>query len=382
MANYSNLQAAIASGLSNMTVLRNHSRNDDGTSTYATGIDWFKFNNAVVSNIYSSGNSWIGFGASSEQLKVNRRDCAVWDEFKETGTIAGCKFFKFTWKGTSAYSSSYERVDSYQQYFDLFLFDNGQMYLNFYKVPTSDFSGTNALVCGSQTVNYSVSAGVPCAYTFTPSDATSGTGWSVSTNEPDIYTYKPSGTAVINITSYTAGGGDTLIWNASTPSGTSLAVYTKVNNGSYRRCENGSPIAGMVRAGQTCSLSIKIELETSNVKSSPSISSMVIKSEEDMKVLIITLRPPNISNAIGNVTIGYDGLGGLRGRGGPSSAFSGSFTPTGLTWKGHQNDEEHIRTTITARRNLIAITFHNTREQEHVMMSVTAVATLTHIQDI
>ena len=70
MANYVNLQAAIDAGTTNMAVNpnRNNVKNDDGTDTIASGITWFYFNSVQVTNLYASGNSWIGFGASSEQL--------------------------------------------------------------------------------------------------------------------------------------------------------------------------------------------------------------------------------------------------------------------------------------------------------------------------
>lgn len=63
----------------------------------------------------------------------------------------------------------------------------------------------------------------------------------------------------------------------------------------------------------------------------------------DNKTLLLTVTKPSLSNAIGNVTITYDGLGGLRGLGGPSAAFTGTFAITGVTWKGNQNDVEHIQ---------------------------------------
>ena len=48
MANYDTIVEAINADTTNMTVLRDHVKNDDNTSEYTTGIDWFKFNNAVV----------------------------------------------------------------------------------------------------------------------------------------------------------------------------------------------------------------------------------------------------------------------------------------------------------------------------------------------
>ena len=381
MADYATLQGAIDAGITNMTVLRNHTKNDDSTVAYSTDIDWFKFNNVVVSTLYSSGNSWIGFGVSSEQLKVNRRDCAVWDEYKETGTIGSCKFFKFTWKGTSNYSSSYEHTDSYQQYYDVFLLDTGQIFLRFFKVPTSNCDGTKLLTCGSTSVSYSVSAGVPCEYTFTPSDATAGTGWSVSTDRPDISSsYKSSGNAIFTVSNFKKGGNDRIAWVATTPTGTSLRIYTKVNNGSYIAATNGGLIPGLPDG--TCTLYVKAELATTDNTVTPTLSNIFLKSDADNKVLVLTTAIPNFSSVIGNMSVSYDGLGGLQGDGGPSTSFTGSFTPSGLTWKGHQNKEEHITVSMSASAQLTAITFHDVQEQEHVNISITAHSQLTDIHDI
>lgn len=169
MADYNNLQAAITAGETNMTVLRNNVKNDDNTVAYDTDVNWFKYDGVTVDKIYSSGNSWIGFGKSSEQLRVNRRDGAVWYEYKETGSINGIKFFKFRWKGTSHYSQSYT-TESSQSNFDVFLFENGIIYLNWYKVPTSYFSGTNSLSDSDETHSFSPSSGEPYECYWTSSD--------------------------------------------------------------------------------------------------------------------------------------------------------------------------------------------------------------------
>lgn len=382
MANYSTIQEAIDAGITNMTVLRNHSRNDDSTSTYATEIDWFKFNNVLVSNIYSSGNSWLGFGTSSEQLRVNRRDCAVWDEYKESGMIGIAKFFKFTWKGTSAYSSSYERVDSYQQYFDVFLFDTGQILLNFFKVPTSSFDGTKQLVCGSQTLSYPVSAGVPCEYTFTPTDPVNGTGWSVGTDRPTVSPYKTSGTATFILSDYIGGEGDSLYWDAVIPSGTDVKMFTKVNNGSYSRINsNGGKIKDLPSGA--CTLYVKAQLSTDDSYITPKLRKISIRNSTQKRMLILTPNVPNISNAIGNVNVIYDGLGGLQGVGGPTSPFNEPFTPSGLTWKGHQNQVEHIQCTVESDIILTEITYSSGKlNEEHITATVDASLVLTNIHDL
>lgn len=378
MANYTNIQSAIDAGTTNMTILRNNSKNDDGTTTYATGIDWFKFNGAIVSNIYSSGNSWIGFGTSSEQLKVNRRDCAVWYEYSETGTIGRCRFYRFRWRGYSYYSTTAANA---LQEFEFFLFDTGQILLNFITVPTSYTDGANTLVCGSSTVSYSVTYGTPCEYTFTPSDISEGTGWSVGTDRPVTGYYKTSGTAVFSFP-YTAVGSDSLYWDAVIPEGTDLKLYTKVNNGAYTQILNsGGTIQGL--PDTACTLYVKAELSTTDRLKTPKLKSIHIRNTNDKKTLILSSALPNFSSAIGNIFVVYDGLGGLKGLGGPASAFRGAFTPSGLTWKGNQNDTEHIEVAASANVLLIPITYQSvTSESEHLEVSASAVVTLTDIHDI
>lgn len=100
------------------------------------------------------------------------------------------------------------------------------------------------------------------------------------------------------------------------------------------------------------------------------------------KALILTLNNPNISSAIGDVTVIYDGLGGLQGYGGPTEAFSEAYTPSGLTWKGHQNDAEHISLAITTNVVLKHITYHDTKESEHISLTITPTVTLIDIHDL
>lgn len=49
-------------------------------------------------------------------------------------------------------------------------------------------------------------------------------------------------------------------------------------------------------------------------------------------------------NAVGNITVVYDGSGGLGGYGGPVSQFSRMFTPSDLVpYFNHFNDPEHFQ---------------------------------------
>ena len=97
MANFSSL-TLLLNTTEGMTVLRNNVAQDDGVDTIV-GVDWFKFNNITASNIYASGNSFIGFGANAEHLKVCRRDTKMFYLYRQEGTIGNTKFLKIRWEG-------------------------------------------------------------------------------------------------------------------------------------------------------------------------------------------------------------------------------------------------------------------------------------------
>ena len=387
MANYTTLQAAIDAGTTNMTAVRNNSENDDGTDTVASGITWFYFNGVQVTNLYVSGNSWIGFGASSEQLKVNRRDAKVYYEYTEAGTIGNTRFFKLRWRGYSAYSQT---ADAYAQQFDVFLLDNGQIYLNWFKVPTSSFDGTNALVCGSTTVSFSPTAGTAGEWTFTPTDAASGTGWSVATDRPNLVVdHKTSGSAVYTVSGITGtAASSTIAWTEDKPAGTSVSVSVSTDGVSYSAVTNG---------GRNCppgtynnaTVYIKVELATTDATFTPTVSGLhfILQTTEDQHSMIIEMQPlQRFESAAGPITVAYNGGGTLIGEGGAVLAFTQSFTPTDLVPKPHQNDAEHIEiSSIAAAGTLTKIHYTNTAEQDqgHIeIASITATGTLTKVSDI
>lgn len=158
MANYNSVQDIINAGTSNMTVLRNNSANDDGTDT-VTGVSWFTFNNIVASNIYASGNTYFGFGANAEHLRVNRRDAKMYYLWREEGTIYGTiHFLKLRWSGYSRYSST---ANSYLLEYDVILWETGDISLHMVNIPTSYNDGTYSLTENGQTYNYTVSAAAP-----------------------------------------------------------------------------------------------------------------------------------------------------------------------------------------------------------------------------
>ena len=388
MANYVNLQAAIDAGIANMTVNpnRNNVKNDDGTDTIATGITWFYFNSVQVANLYVSGNSWVGFGASLEQLKVNRRDAAVWYEYTETGTIGTYRFLKLRWVGYSTYSAT---SDANLQQYDVFLLDNGQIYLNWYDVPTSSFNGVNALVCGSNTTSFSATAGTAGEYTFTPSDPATGTGWSVASGRPVlVVNHKTSGSAIYTATGVTVYIAESSIsWAESKPTGTTLAVSISTDGTNYSPVTNGSAILATGTVLSKATLYIKVEMATTDVTITPTLSNFAIslQSVEDTYSIVLEMEPlQRFESAAGNIVVAYDGNGTLQGAGGPVAAFTQSFAPVDLIPKPDQNDQEHINiASIAATSNLMRIYYTNAYCNEHInIASISAVGTLTNINDL
>lgn len=156
-----------------MTVLRNNTKQDDGTDVI-TGVDWFNFNGTAVSTIYAGGNSFIGFGSSSEHLKVNRRDGALWSLYREEGTLYNYyKFLKIRWKGYSQYSTT---ATAYAVEYDVILWDTGDISLHMISIPTQYNTGTYSLTASS-TYTYTVSTSSPDV-TFKKTD----TGFEVQNN--------------------------------------------------------------------------------------------------------------------------------------------------------------------------------------------------------
>ena len=169
--NYNSIQEILSAGTTNMTVLRNNLKQDDGTDII-TGVSWFTYDGVAASNIYASGNSFIGFGSSSEHLKVNRRDGALYSLYREEGTLWNYyKFLKIRWKGYSYYNNT---SSSYAVEYDVILWDTGDISLHMISIPTSYKDGTYSLVASS-TYTYSVSTSNPDV-TFKKTD----TGFTVS----------------------------------------------------------------------------------------------------------------------------------------------------------------------------------------------------------
>lgn len=140
MADYTKIEDIVA-GVDNATQLRTYSKQDDGTDT-VTGVDWFSYGGTVCNNIYVNGNGWIGFGSSSEHLKVNRQDQVMWNLWREEGTVSNIRFLRIRWRGYTVYNST---SASALLIFDVILLETGDIVLYISDVPTDNYSGTFTL---------------------------------------------------------------------------------------------------------------------------------------------------------------------------------------------------------------------------------------------
>ena len=142
MAVYDSVRS-IMNTTENMEHLIVNTRYDNATLQYP-GVDWFRFNGAVISNIYVSDNSFIGLGSRTEHLFVCRRDGALYNFYREEGSLFGTiRFLKLRWEGYSQYNNTSEDV---RLVYEWFFFDTGDMFLNMIKAPNAaGYLGTSRI---------------------------------------------------------------------------------------------------------------------------------------------------------------------------------------------------------------------------------------------
>ena len=137
----------------NMEHLVINTRHDDDVMQFA-GVDWFSFNGTPISNIFVSGNSFIGLGTNAEHLLVCRRDAAMYDFYREEGSLFGVyRFLKIRWEGYAQYNNTSEDV---RLVYEWFFFETGDMFLNIIKAPNAaGYLGSNR-INGSMNTDFTV----------------------------------------------------------------------------------------------------------------------------------------------------------------------------------------------------------------------------------
>lgn len=144
-----------------MTAIVNNKKHDDDVVS-VTGVNWFTYAGKTASTIYVSGNNFIGFGQNAEQLKIWRRDGAVYYIYRQEGTLtSGKRFLKIRAEGYVYYSST---SSSYALKYEVFLIEGQTLFINVVQRPTSSsYTGTSSITDGKTTTNLtlSVSSAVP-----------------------------------------------------------------------------------------------------------------------------------------------------------------------------------------------------------------------------
>ena len=372
-----------------MTVSRNNSGQDDGTDS-VVGVDWFTFNGVVASTIYVSGNSWVGFGTSSEHLKVCRRDGKMWYLYRQEGTVGSKKFLKLRWEGYTRYNYT---TSTYALKWELFLFDDGGMYLNVIDVPdSSSYLGTSTLTYGSNTLDIPITLSTPVSYSlllengiFVLSDM-EYPGTKAGYISSGSFEYQL--TFIQNVTDLSRSK---ITWDENIPDGTSISVYTRLSSGEYAKCLNGGEIVGLAPGIDLSSetLHVKIEMTTSDKYNTPELSNLAMQifRVSDANVIILHFADgmhTSIRNAVGPVTVQYIGTT-ILGEDGPVLGFKKSFIPDGLYMKPNPHDVEHVSIAdMSVGGVLTAIRYvDGSSESEHVgVANAYYTGVLTHVDDI
>lgn len=144
-----------------MTAVVNNKKHDDDVVS-VTGVDWFTYAGKTASTIYVSGNNFIGFGQNAEQLKIWRRDGAIYYVYRQEGTLtSGKRFLKIRVEGY-VYDSS--TSSSYALKYEVFLIEGQTLFVNVIQRPiSSSYTGASSITDGKTTtsLNISTSSTVP-----------------------------------------------------------------------------------------------------------------------------------------------------------------------------------------------------------------------------
>lgn len=206
--------------------------------------------------------------------------------------------------------------------------------------------------------------------------------------------YNSSGTCELSTTSIRAirsAKTSYISWEADTPEGTALHLYSKLSNGEYQECNNGGLIEGISSDADLTNetLYLKVEMTTEYPSITPVLTGIRIQiyDQADANVIVLVFDPGNVNSiqrAAGDITVAYDGSGTLMGQGGSVLAFEKTFTPEGLVPKDNPYVAENIEVgNIQVAAILTRIYYTSAYETEHISIAdVAVVGTLTHIDDI
>lgn len=138
-----------------MTAIVDNKKHDDDVVS-VTGVDWFTYAGKIANTIYVSGNNFIGFGQNAEQLKIWRRNGAVYYIYRQEGTLASRKrFLKIRVEGYVYYSLTYS---TYALKYEVFLIEGQTLFINVTQIPTdSYYKGISSITDGKSTTDLTIS---------------------------------------------------------------------------------------------------------------------------------------------------------------------------------------------------------------------------------
>ena len=203
--------------------------------------------------------------------------------------------------------------------------------------------------------------------------------------------YVSSGTwelAFTDIHSVTSLADSNISWDETTPTGTTVTVEAKLDGGTYAAVTNGGALpisSGADLSNRT--LYIKVSMATQDSSVTPKLENLHIQIGDVSRYKSVDLYFPSgnvnsFQNAVGDITVDYDGEGSLEGSGDAVEAFSEDFTPTGLAPKWNPADNEHLEMSVAASGSLSHVDWHYFQENEHLEMSIAATGVLTHVNDL
>ncbi|WP_139904012.1 hypothetical protein [Clostridium thermarum] len=155
-------EISLPKGSSGMTQLGG--TNDDSTVSLPDMGFNFYYNGSVIRQLYSSGNSWVGFGSGSQHLNINNRDASYNRLLYANEVEHGIKLFRIRFEGNYYYSN----WGANNLVWELSVFETGVIRLVLEKFPnngTNNFANPNV-----GTVTLSLSEGK--SYIFSPLDPT------------------------------------------------------------------------------------------------------------------------------------------------------------------------------------------------------------------
>lgn len=168
-----------------------------------------------------------------------------------------------------------------------------------------------------------------------------------------------------------------LVYEATTPTDTSISLEIKVGDNDYVPIENGEEIPQLILEEELVDTIIKlrVKLLSSDSTVSPSITKLKVvatgyKEERFIELVIDPLK--RFNNNEGNITVEYANTSGhIYGVGGFVESFRETFTPIGLEQKPNPSTSDKVTATMDATLDLLRVEYETIKaSSDKVMGSV------------